>query len=400
MLKTVASLFVLLTIVAAPAVIAQDQNKPTIAIMGFGWFPSFEVTESAIFDMLQSYGFISAEENAMLADRQDLEGDHINVFWIDPGHGADEISLALDSALDREPDALLTLTSWLTRAAVSKTADLDDPPALLFAAVNNPYRAGIADSPCVKPAHVTGAESLTPFEYVMSLLKVQNPDISAIGTLHNTNDDNSAWHLSRIESIAADYDIAVEAEGIVRLADIRAAADALIDKGIEAFVLPYDFLTSQGLPVVAIAANEAGIPVFHPSMGAIYYGATVGGGFYLYYEDGVTVGRMLVAYLNGELDIAKTAIHQQSSQGLGVNLDAAYVQGVEMSDEIMAQVDVVVEGGDLTQVSPVLQLVLAQQGIIVPMEDRIDDDRAFLAELECTPERIAEEQAALDAASP
>ena len=116
------------------------------------------------------------------------------------------------------------------------------------------------------------------------------------------------------------------------------AADTLLDKGIEAFVLPYDYLTSQGLPVIAIAANEAGVPVFHPSMGAIYYGATVGGGFFLYYEDGLTVGRMLVAFLNGELDVATTAIHAQSSQGLGVNLDAAFVQGVKMADEIMEQV--------------------------------------------------------------
>ncbi len=166
---------------------------------------------------------------------------------------------------------------------------------------------------------------------------------------------------------------------------------------MEAFVLPWDHFTSQGLPVIAIVANEAGIPIFHPSMGAIYYGATVGAGFFLYYEDGVSVGRMLVAYLNGELDIANTAISVQSSQGLGVNLDAAYVQGIDIADEIMDQVDVVVEGGELSQVSPELQLVLAQQGIIVPMEDRLEDDRAFLAALQCTPERIAEEQAELDA---
>ena len=156
-------------------------------------------------------------------------------------------------------------------------------------------------------------------------------------------------------------------------------------------------MTSRGLPIIAIAANEAGVPIFHPGMGAIYYGATVGGGFFAYYEDGLILGRMLTAYLNGELDIAKTAISQQSSQGLVVNLDAAFVQGVDMAPEIMAQVDAVIEGGQLAQVSPELQLVLAQRGVIVPMEDRIEDDRAFLSALECSPERVAREQAELDA---
>ena len=380
-----------------PSAVAQDDDKPTVAMMGFGWFPAFEVTEGAIFDMLQSYGFISAEENAILASRQDLEGEHINLFWVDYGRGRDEINLAVENALDKEPDVLVTLSSWLTQAAISVTLDMDNPPPILFASVNYPYRSGIAESPCIKPDYVTGSESLTPYEYVMSLLKVQNPDLKKIGTLYNSNEDSSRWGIERIANIAAEYEIEVESEGIVQLSDIRIAADTLLDKGIEAFVLPSDYMTSQSLPVIAIAANEAGIPVFHPSLGAIYYGATVGGGFFLYYEDGLAVGRMLVAYLNGELDVANTAIHQQSSQGLGVNLDAAFVLGIEMADEIMEQVDMVIEGGELVQVSPELQLILAQRGVIVQAEERLEDDRAFLAALECTPERIAEEQAELDA---
>lgn len=391
------SLLVLFFALLIPSAVAQDDDKPTVAMMGFGWFPAFEVTEGAIFDMLQSYGFISAEENAILASRQDLEGEHINLFWVDYGRGRDEINLAVENALDKEPDVLVTLSSWLTQAAISVTLDMDNPPPILFASVNYPYRSGIAESPCIKPDYVTGSESLTPYEYVMSLLKVQNPDLKKIGTLYNSNEDSSRWGIERIANIAAEYEIEVESEGIVQLSDIRIAADTLLDKGIEAFVLPSDYMTSQSLPVIAIAANEAGIPVFHPSLGAIYYGATVGGGFFLYYEDGLAVGRMLVAYLNGELDVANTAIHQQSSQGLGVNLDAAFVLGIEMADEIMEQVDVVIEGGELVQVSPEIQLILAQRGVIVQAEERLEDDRAFLAALECTPERIAEEQAELDA---
>ena len=391
------SLLVLFFALLIPSAVAQDDDKPTVAMMGFGWFPAFEVTEGAIFDMLQSYGFISAEENAILASRQDLEGEHINLFWVDYGRGRDEINLAVENALDKEPDVLVTLSSWLTQAAISVTLDMDNPPPILFASVNYPYRSGIAESPCIKPDYVTGSESLTPYEYVMSLLKVQNPDLKKIGTLYNSNEDSSRWGIERIANIAAEYEIEVESEGIVQLSDIRIAADTLLDKGIEAFVLPSDYMTSQSLPVIAIAANEAGIPVFHPSLGAIYYGATVGGGFFLYYEDGLAVGRMLVAYLNGELDVANTAIHQQSSQGLGVNLDAAFVLGIEMADEIMQQVDVVIEGGELVQVSPEIQLILAQRGVIVQAEERLEDDRAFLAALECTPERIAEEQAELDA---
>lgn len=397
MRRTMLLVCALLYLLIAPAALAQNADKPLIGILGYGWFPSLDVTEGAIFDMLQSYGFISADDNALLMDGEDLESENIEIFWIDPGRGRDQVSIAVENAIDREPDALVTLSSWMTRAAINVTQDMDDPPAILFASVNYPYRSGIAESPCIKPNHVTGSESLTPYEYVMSLLKIQNPAITTIGTVYNSSEEGGSWGAERITRLAEEYGIKVEAEGLAQLSDIRVAADTLVDKGIEAFVLPWDHYTSQGLPVIAIVANEAGIPVFHPSMGAIYYGATVGAGFYLYYEDGVTLGRMLVAYLNGELDIAATAISQQSSQGLGVNLDAAFVQGIDLPDEIMEQADVVIEGGDLATVTPELQLVLAQRGVVVPMEDRIDDDRAFLAALQCTPERIAAEQAELDA---
>ena len=148
----------------APAVTGQDDDKPLIAIMGYGWFPSFEVTEGAIFDMLQSYGLISAEESAIVKGREDLEGENVDIIWVDPGRGRDEINLAVERALDQEPDVLLTLSSWLTQTAVSITLDMDDPPPVLFASVNYPYRSGIADSPCIKPDHVTGSESLTPIQ--------------------------------------------------------------------------------------------------------------------------------------------------------------------------------------------------------------------------------------------
>ena len=147
------SLLTLLIALLVPSIAAQDDDKPTVAMMGFGWFPSFEVTEGAIFDMLQSYGFISNEENAILESRQDLVGENIDLFWVDYGRGRDDLNLAIEDALDKEPDVLLTLGSWLTAAAINVTLDMDDPPPILFASVNYPYRAGIAGS----PLHQTGS---------------------------------------------------------------------------------------------------------------------------------------------------------------------------------------------------------------------------------------------------
>ena len=91
-----------------------------------------------------------------------------------------------------------------------------------------------------------------------------------------------------------------------------------------------------------------------------------------------------------------------SANLLGINLDSAAEQDVEISQALMdqAQAMLVVSGGrvSLAQTSPLALMRFARQGAIVPMEDRLEDDLAFLASLACADEMIAEQQAALDAA--
>ena len=55
----------------------------------------------------------------------------------------------------------------MTQAALNATNDLDDPPTIFFADVYNPREAGIAEAPCVKPAHVTGLMSATKYEDIV-----------------------------------------------------------------------------------------------------------------------------------------------------------------------------------------------------------------------------------------
>ena len=376
-------LIVALACVALPAGAGAKaaDDKPLIAIIGDAWWPAFHVTENAVFDMLQSYEFITAEENAQLKNRQDLEGLNLTVFWVDTGYSYADMQLAIDRTINRSPDILLTFTSWLTEAAVNATRELENPPAIFFGAVEYPELYDIAESPCDKPAHVTGSESLAEYEYVLSLLKIQDPDLTLIGTMYSTAEEGGQYGAHEIATVASNFGIKVEQAPLTTLADVAIAADSLIDKGIGAFLLPWDTLTARGLPVVAIAANEVGIPVFDANMGAIYYGATIGAGFFTYYDDGIAVGRMLTAYLNDELDIALAGISRQSSQGIGVNLDAAFVQGIQIADEITAEVDAVIEGGDLAKASPEAVLALAREGVVVPKLDRIEADRAWLAAL-------------------
>jgi len=118
----------------------------------------------------------------------------------------------------------------------------------------------------------------------------------------------------------------------------------------------------------------------------------VGAGFDDFYGEGVTVGRMIAAYIDGALDVSRTGISSRVDLGVAVNLDTAEEFGITVADAILDEAVMVIEGGELNVLSEPPSLPE------MTLEERKADDAAFLAELECTPERIAEEQAALDAA--
>ncbi len=385
-----------------PLSMVQAEGGPTVAILSFGELPTNDVTEGAILDILESYGFFSADEGEILRSRADLDGEHIHIFWGSANFDLPTANLMVQQALDEDPAVLITLSATVTQMAVNATEGMENPPAILFTSVFNPFEAGIAESPCIKPDHVTGALSTTPYEDLLDLMLTHYPHIETIGTVFNTSQASGVVGASEIKRIAEFWDMTVESAAITGVDELIAAAESLIDKGVQAFVMPIDLrMDAAGLPILVALSNEYGIPVFHPALFSVEAGAVLSAGFYSFYAQGENIGRILAAYLNGQIDLAVTPILEQSSEAIGVNLDAALEQGIDITPKILEQADVVVEGGESTINERVSEQMRAA-GDIVPLEDRLPGDEGFLFFLQsqgCSEERIAAEQAQLDAAA-
>ena len=361
-----------------PVSVANAQDKPTIGILRFGSLRTFDITEGAVLDVLESYGFISTEENTLLHTRKHLRGEKINIVWGSANFDLSSANLMLEAILDHKPDVLVTITTTITQLAISATSDRDDPPVVLFTSVYNPYEIGIVQSPCIKPDHVTGSLSSNSYEEILGLLMAQNPNIQTIGTIYNSAEAAGAVGTQEIARIGEALGLTVVSAAVTGIDDINLAAEGLISKGIDAFVMPIDLRTgAAGLPIVVNLANEHQIPVFHPILFSIYYGATISSGFYHYYEQGENVGRLLVAHLNGDIDVSTTAINEQKGNAIGINLDMAGRQGIEIADEIIANADAVIVGGE-TEITERVAEEMSTQGAIVLLADRLEADQEFL----------------------
>lgn len=389
----------------APALMAQDDGEvaqPTIAFLNSQVSVPFQMSELAVVEALAAAGYLTQAEGAALrsayfaswsrpspSEPDDLMGERVNLIWADAGGDLSLTGVMVDAVLDQQPDVLITLTDRVTLAALNETSDMEEPPAIIFVVVYNADLSGIAQASCIKPSHVTGVESIAPYDEIMSLLRLQKPDLKVIGTIYSLPDASSAFGAERITEIGEAMGLTVMQEAVTQFADLRAAASSLLDEGIEMLVLPVDVITGPGLPIVMSVAEEYDVPVLYSHIVGSYY-ATIGAGSRQAYVEGRRAGEMLVGYLNGEIDIAETGTISLSSFGIGLNYDAAARQGIEFAEALVEAADMTVRNG-----RPDFPSRNARVGLFSPDPGMEPLD---LASLHCTDEMIAAQQAELDAA--
>ena len=415
--------------IAAPAVFAENET-PTIAVLRFGPAYASQYVENALLEALAGVGLINEVEAAALAKREEIAGEHLNILWGDAQFDFASAQTLARSQVDNGVDIIVAISTPMTQAALNASSDLPDPPIILFADVFEPYAAGIAQASCLKPAHVTGVTLETRYDDILPLLLLQDPDIETIGVVYSSAEISGALGAQRIAEVAADYGLTVLDSAVNSVSDLSVATDGLIAKGAQALVVPADLITVAGLPVLMSVAAENGIPVFHSIVATLQEGATVAASASRYAWQGELLAATLMGHLSKELDIAKVGIGSINNLVVGVNLDVAAHQGVELSRELIERADVVIRDGQFvdTRVAAVLeyldfdaetrQRVLAEysqlsagaspsqlspelnQLIAVltgPETDRAQEVAAYFAGVACTEETIAEQQAALDA---
>ncbi len=404
-------ILVILLLLALPAQAQPDDNRPSVWLLSFYPFGPSNAIQTGMLDALESYGFIDPadrSEQRMQVMIDSSDNSPIAFNRLEANFELDRLRELVGFALDHEPDALVTISAPMTLTALQATADMDDPPAIFFADVYNPYTAGIADAPCIKPAHVSGAQSVIDYEAVAGILPLQNPDIKTIGTIHNAGDASGAYGAEQIAEFGAALGLTVEQAAVTSLADLALATGGLVSKGVEAILLPMDYMNLAGLPLISGVANDQGVPVFFASLDGLVLGATVGAGFADLLAPGDTVGVMLAAYFAGELDPATTAISAHAGDTfVGINLHTAGQMEFSFSQALHERADMTLTMDEASGLPSILPISPAAQAGIgqafyggpEPLEARQERDRAFLDELECTPERIAEQRAALDAAA-
>ena len=383
----------LLALLLPAAGLAADDDLPTLAILSFGRSPAFTLTETAIFDTLEIYGFLSAEERPTLVAGNDLHGEKINVLFRDAGFDFPTANAMVEAALDEGADVLLTLSNETGMIAAGLLDDMEDPPALIFAIVTAPYHLGLGKSPCIKPDYITGTAMYMDWSNYVPAVNLQDPELRHMGIIADPSDPASQFLLESIEMSWTRYGWSFDVATFTSAADLPIATQSLVDDGARAILLLPHTTAVSGIPAIIDAAY--GVPVYSYLVSDVYLGVTVGSGFDGWYGEGKTAATMVVAQLNGELDIATTMVNTTETWVDALNLDSADLQGIELAQALLDQADYIIQDGEASGVNIEIPSV-GESLPLGPADERLAADAEFLASLRCTDEMIAEQQAALD----
>ena len=398
-----------LMLLLAPAFAQQDEDKPSVWLITFYPYGPANAIEESMLDALEAYGLIDPEDRTnerMQGMIESADNSPIQYNRLAANFEIGRLRELVLFALDHEPDALVTISEPATVAALLATQDMEDPPAIFFADVYSPFLAGIAAAPCIKPDHLSGAASILNYEEIVTLLPLQNPDISSFGTIHNSSDAGGTHGANQIAAAGEALGLTVEQAAVVSLPDLALATAGLVSKGVEAILLPMDYMTLAGLPLISGIAMENGIPLYYASLDGMVLGATVGAGFSQLLEQGDAIGLMVASYLAGELDPATTGIITQTGRmAVGINLFTAEMMDLSFSQALQERADMALSMNmeiglpSIELISPEAEAGVGQAfyGGAESLEARQERDRDLLASLECTDEIIAEQQAELDA---
>ncbi len=409
---------VFMLLVALPTAWAHDGHMRAILIAELGATSNPLIMQGMV-DALDAFGYLDRDD--FDAFMRAAHGDGIEITQGGIELDAAAARLQIGEFIDEGYDIFITPSTTATQLAANATQDLDQPPFVLFVGVDDPYGAGLASSPCIKLPNVSGTQSVVPYAEVVAAVNLLDPDITTIGTLHNSSDPAGIAGAAAIAEIAESLGLTVIARGYTDVPTMSVAAEALVSNGAEAVVLPSEAGAAQALvSILHPIMSDNQIPIIAADASLVYSQATIGIGSINFYHWGVNIGRMLVAHLQGELDLASAAIAPASlAISMGINLGVAAEADVAISQALLDEADFHLVGfqshltekgkQNIWQVESMRALgdFLVQfatpetyefvQGAALP--DLTLGQAEFIESVRCTPERIADEQAALDAAS-
>lgn len=270
------------------------------------------------------------------------EGVDIRYSYRDAGGDLDKLDQYAVELVGMKPDLIFVNTSPAT-AAIKKATEGTGIP-VVFSMVADPLGAGFVESIERSGNNLTG----TSCAYIdiapkrLTFLKELDPTIEKVLIFYRPEDKSGGPATQKILEVAPEINVEIVDVPITAKEDIKNYLDNLGSGEVDAIMDPADSMATAGLMEWGVAkAKELEVPLLMLSKGECEKGALASFGV-----DYIDLGRQSALIANQVLmGIAPTNIPTEMPRKFlfALNLDTARSIGLEVSDEILDQADLIIQ---------------------------------------------------------
>ena len=312
-------LFIILTVCLALSFTACKKNeakKPELPTIGIA--------------KLISHNSLNDAEKGILDELKELN-IHANID-LQNANGDLNISSAIASKF--KSDNVDVAVGIATPMTVTLANQLPNTP-IVFTAVTDPVKAGLASSITQGNKNITGVIDAIPIkEQLIEFKKVY--DFKKLGIIYTTSETNSVSMAETTKQVCDELGVELIVQTIATPAEVKQAAESLVSR-VDAFYCFTDNSIATAMSALTDTAKQNKIPVFGGDITPTLNGGVVYALGFSYYEMGRMTGRLIAEVLQGKKaeELPIQSLNDPKFYNKLLDLDTAKLLGITFSDELI-----------------------------------------------------------------
>lgn len=322
------SILLLLTLLIVGGVSSLAGAQPlVIGITQIVEHPALDAARDGFKETLEEAGFKEGVD--VVYDLQNAQGDFNNA-----------ISIA-QKFKDDKVDIIVAIATPTAQAALQVNQDIP----IIINAVTDPVAANLAKSWESSGNNVTGMSDAAPNKQQVELIPRFLPGAKNVGTIYNAGEANSVVQIEVAKGVCKEIDLNLIEVTVSNSSEVLMAAQSLAGR-VDAIYVVTDNTVVSALESVIKVCNQEKIALIVADPSLVDKGALASYGID-YFSLGKKSGEIALKVIEGTKpsDIPIQTITDPNDLQFVVNLDAAKVIGISVSEEIIESADKIIKDG-------------------------------------------------------
>ncbi|GAB4116339.1 MAG: ABC transporter substrate-binding protein [Candidatus Caldatribacteriota bacterium] len=287
--------------------------------------PALDAARDGFITALAEAGFREGQE--VIYDLQNAQGDFNNA-----------ISIA-QKFKDDKVDMIVAIATPTAQAALQVNKEIP----IIINAVTDPVAANLAQSWESSGNNVTGMSDAAPNALQIKLITRLLPQVKNIGTIYNAGEVNSVVQVEEVKNTCKELNINLIEVTVSNSSDVLMAAQSLVGR-VEAVYIVTDNTAVSAIESIVKVCNQEKIALVVADPSLVDKGALASYGID-YFNLGKKSGEMALKVIKGtkpsEIPIQK--MDKEEELQFVINLKAAKILNLSISEEILKQADKIIE---------------------------------------------------------